>query len=103
MQSIITYKPSRDLLGRFKTSRRTKAKLLFVLLALTSFWLNYWQSNQWLVLRCKLYNGTVKTGYFTQAECHDLFEANRLQVQYNTTEEYIAQHEQEMLTNNPDL
>jgi len=101
--SITTYTPKRDILGRFKTTRKTKAKLVFVLLALFSFWLNHWQMDKWLVLRCKLYNGTVKTGYFTQAECHDLSEANRLQVQYSSTEEYIAQHNEEVLTNNPDL
>jgi hypothetical protein len=67
MSNIINYTQKRDILGRFKTSKRTKAKILFVLLAFTSFYLNYFLARQAYNLKCS--NGV----YFTnKAKCDDL-------------------------------
>jgi hypothetical protein len=89
MQSIITYKPSRDLLGRFKTSRRTKAKLLFVLLALTSFWLNYYLAKQTYNIKCSA------GGYFTtKAQCNDMAQAKT---------DALELYREQMVQMNPDL
>jgi len=62
--SIITYTPKRDLLGRFKPSKKKLAKLVFVIMALVSFYTNYALAKQVFNLRCEV-NGKV-VGWFTK-------------------------------------
>ena len=74
MNSITTYIPKRDILGRFIPSKKKAFKALFVLLALTSFYANYLLASKVWNFRCQV-NGQVM-GYFTTKQaCGDMAEA----------------------------
>lgn len=68
---IIKYVPSRDLLGRFKPSKKQLAKTMFVALALISMVTNYYMAKMVFNLRCQV-NGQVVGWFTTKSMCHQI-------------------------------
>ena len=69
---IQTFVPKRDYLGRFRTTKRTKAKILFVIIALGSLYLNYHLLKTHYVFGCMV-NGKVVAHFISKETCGDLF------------------------------
>lgn len=68
--NLITYRPARDLAGRFIPSRKKVFKTLFVLASLVSFYANYALAKQIWNVKC------AEGGYFTtKAKCEELAQA----------------------------
>jgi len=90
--SIITFVPRRDLLGRFKASKKTKAKILFVILAFTSFYTNYHLLKANYVITCS------EGGHFmSKAKCDELF-TNRMD-SIELARQQILEANQDLFTN----
>lgn len=91
--NLVNYVPKRDGLGRFKPSKKSLFKFMFVVVALASFYGNY-------VLASKIWNFKCSEGgYFTtKAECGTLSEYKQ-----DAQEMYRLQTVQAMYEDNQDI
>lgn len=70
---LVKYVPKRDLLGRFKPSKKKLVKVAFVFLALVSFYTNYTLAKEIWNLRCEV-NGKVVGWFIKDITCGELAE-----------------------------